>query len=564
MMRTRYLLLPALLALGARAALYTDPRSLPKTQYDFVIVGGNVIATRLTENPAFHVLVVEAGISNTDVFADQVPFLGSPSSRTRPSRGIFTTTPQPGLAGRSLPYPRGRVLGGCSTINFQIWTRGAEDDYNRYLKKSETLVPPTDHHNTTGEVNPSVHGTNGPIQTTLELPEAFPYNLDMNSGKPLGVGFAQNSISTFGRRSSSATAYLQPVINRPNLDVLIHTQVTKLIASSKGTPSFTQVEIAQSESGPRFVVCASKEVILSAGSIGTPQILQLSGIGDATALRKVGITPLVQLSDVGQNLADHPFLGNAWFVNSTSTLETVVRRNATLAEELLVQWNTTGTGLFTDPGANEIVWTRLPPDTFKTHADPSAGPNSPHIEILPNGFVSFSEPAPSTGFFLTTVTVVTNPVSRGSVTLASNNPFDNPIIDPALLKDPFDLFTMVSAIKTAKQMASAPTWADYVLAPGVHLANATTDAELAAYAMNFTTTVFHPVGSARMAASGGVVDASLLVKNTQACVSWTRRYSLSYQRGTRKRLCMVSQSARLTLSRRLGRTNDGNQNVICK
>ncbi|EMD33860.1 hypothetical protein CERSUDRAFT_117387 [Gelatoporia subvermispora B] len=549
-------LISALLILqSAQAELFTDPSQLTKSEYDFIIVGagtaGNVIAARLTEDSSLDVLVVEAGISNVGILAAEVPFLGQTLSPDTNVTWNFTTTPQAGLDNRVLQYPRGRVLGGSSTINFEIWTRASEDDWNRfanvtgdngwswneilpYMKKSESLVAPADHHNTTGEVNPAVHGTNGPIQvslpgfpseidqliinTTEELPSAFPFNEDVNSGVPLGVGWTQGSIGTNGHRSSSATAYLEPVLNRANLDVLIMTTVTKLVTSSNasGVPRFDTVEIAQSASSQKFQVTATKEIILSAGSVQTPQLLQLSGIGNSTLLSAVGITPLVELPDVGQHLADHPFLGNHWFVNSTDTLESVAR-NATLEEKDLEQWETTGTGRFVDAGANQIMFFRLPADEQPAE-DVSAGPSAAQYEILPvDGFVSFIEATPDTGNFLTLATAVVSPASRGSVTLANNDPFAKPIIDPGLLSDPTDVDVMMQAVKASLQFVTAPAWEGFILSPAADLSEATaSDTALEAYVRNSTSTVFHPVGSARMASessSDGVVTPSLLVRN---------------------------------------------------
>lgn len=132
-----------------------------------------------------------------------------------------------------------------------------------------------------------------------------------------------------------------------------------------------------------YTLSAKKEIILSAGSINTPQLLMLSGIGNPSELKKLGIKPVVALPEVGQNLVDHPLLTVHFQVNTTDTIDPI-GRNATLADELLVQWNTTGTGQFTDPGANQIVWARMPNDSsVLKHGDPSAGPNSPHFELLP-------------------------------------------------------------------------------------------------------------------------------------------------------------------------------------
>lgn len=530
----RFLLLSGLVSqCFVSAKLYTDPSQLPTSVYDFVVVGagtaGSVIAARLSENPIFSVLVIEAGSSNQNILAAQVPFLGSTLSPNTSVTWNYTTTPQIGLNNRTIPYPRGYVLGGSSTINFEIWTRGSVDDFDRfanvsgdpgwswlemmpYMKKSEHLVPSTDNRSVVGEVDPAIHGMRGPVQVSLG---GF---VDMNSGYPLGIGWTQNSVSSKGFRSSSATAYLAPAMERDNLDVLIQTRVTKLIAVShaNGVPTFGQVEVAQAPTGPRLLFNASKEVILSSGSINTPHILQLSGIGDSALLASLNITTILDLDDVGKNLADHPFLGNHWLVNSTSTFE-AVGRNASLAADLLAQWNATGTGLFSDPGANQIGWMRLASNSsiFQQYPDPSAGPTSPHYEFLPvNGFVSFVEQTPTTGFFLSIITNVASPLSRGSVTLASGDPFDNPIIDPALLESPFDLCVMVEAIKTAKRFVEAPAWDGYII-EAVGALNSTTDEDLVDYARNFTSTVFHPVGTARMtshADQDGVVNPNLLVK----------------------------------------------------
>lgn len=537
------------------ARLFTDPTQLPNREYDFLVLGagtaGSVIAARLSENPAFSVLLIEAGSSNQNILAAEVPFLGSTLSPNTAVTWNYTTTPQIGLNNRTVPYPRGYVLGGSSTINFEIWTRGSIDDYNRfakvssdpgwswaemiyYMKKSEHLVPPTDNRSIFGEVDPAMHGIKGPVQvslggyiggvdrrvidTTREFVSEFPYNIDMNSGYPLGIGWTQNSVSSKGFRSSSATAYLAPAMERDNLDVLIQTRVTKLVAVShaNGVPTFGQVEVAQTPTGPRLLLNASKEIILSSGSINTPQLLQLSGVGDPALLASLNITTVLDLGDVGKNLSDHAFLGNHWLVNSTSTFE-AVGRNASLAADLLAQWNTTGTGLFSDPGANQIGWMRLPPNSsiFQQYPDPSAGPTSAHYEFLPvNGFVSFVESTPATGYFLSIITNIASPLSRGSVTLASSDPFDNPIIDPALLESPFDLHVMVEAIKTAKRFVEASAWKGYII-QAVGALNSTADEDLASYARNSTTTVFHPVGTARMTSysnKNGVVNPDLLVK----------------------------------------------------
>ena len=181
-----------------------------------------------------------------------------------------------------------------------------------------------------------------------------------------------------------------------------------------------------------MILKANKEVILSAGAIGTPQILQLSGIGDEKKLRSVGITPVVNLSEVGGNLADHPFLGLQWFVNSTQT-EDNISRNATLAAELLAQWNASGTGIYANGAPPQLTWTRVANESTVfngTVQDTSSGPISPHIEIITevrslfysvclsgaevqqNEFLSFVQSAPATGNYITMIVAVVSPASR--------------------------------------------------------------------------------------------------------------------------------------------------------
>ena len=186
-----------------------------------------------------------------------------------------------------------------------------------------------------------------------------------------------------GQRSSSATAYLHPNLNRPNLDVLIGAQVTRLISHTT-VPDLRTVEYAFNATGPRLTLQANREVILSAGSINTPQILLLSGVGDPKELSALGIKSVINSPGVGQNLQDHPLLEMQFFSDETLTIDTITR-NATLAGELLAQWETNRTGVYTDVAANLVGWIRLPDNStvFQNFSDPSPGPTSSHMELLP-------------------------------------------------------------------------------------------------------------------------------------------------------------------------------------
>ncbi|KAI0674672.1 aryl-alcohol oxidase-like protein [Trametes maxima] len=566
----RVSLLGVLSILGrASALLLTDHSKVAHKTYDFIIVGGGtagaVLANRLTEHSSVHVLLVEAGVKSVNEI--QVPYFVSSIEPTFDWN--YTTIPQSALSNQTIPYPRGHVLGGSSSTNFMFYTRGSSDEFDRlarvsgdagwswerilpYILKTETLSPPVDGHNTSGQVNSTMHGKSGPVLTSLpgnasvldarviattsQLSSEFPFNLDMNSGNPLGVGeyylayltslagWLQSTIG-HGVRSSAATAFLtDETLSRKNLDVLIGTRVTRLIRtqhSSYSAPTFLGVELAQSLSSPRVQLTARKEVILSAGSIGTPQILMLSGIGDREELSSHKITTLVDLPDVGKNMQDHPWVPLQWQVNSNDTLDPI-NRNPALKNELIALYNSTKRGpIANNPGGNQIGWFRLPKDSsvLRRFGDSTAGPRSPHFELTcPNSFLSFTQPEPEAGNFMSMCVALVAPTSRGSVKLASSSTFDAPLIDPAFMRTESDLAILTEAVKAAHHFVAAPAWKDFIIAPFSEAAKTTTDTDIHAYIRKMVATFRHPMGTAAMSStqdSKGVVNPDLRVKNVK-------------------------------------------------
>ncbi|KAJ2935644.1 hypothetical protein H1R20_g1449, partial [Candolleomyces eurysporus] len=318
--------LPILLALllqlaaapSAIAVIRESIASLPNTTYDFVIVGGAVLANRLTENPRWNVLVLEAGPSHEGVLDARVPSFSFNLQKTIYDWN-YTSTAQPELNNRRVLIPRGHILGGCSSINGMFYTRGSSSDYDRWARVTG------DEGWAWKNILPYILKAS---RVRHELGGEFAYNVDTNSGDPLGTGWLQVTVGN-GERSSAATSYLGPeYIKRPNLHVLVKNRVTKVLqtTSNGGIPDFRTVKFTEGydSSGPSYQVTATKEIILSGGAFGTPHILQLSGIGDPEVLQAAGIETIVDLPSVGKNLTDQPQFTTIWPLGITHTFDPYV------------------------------------------------------------------------------------------------------------------------------------------------------------------------------------------------------------------------------------------------
>ncbi|KAL0578811.1 hypothetical protein V5O48_003178 [Marasmius crinis-equi] len=412
------------------------------------------------------------------------------------------------------------------------------------MEQNERWQFPTDNHDQTGQFDPVVHGFKGitsvslngfptpaidarVAQLTQELSDEFPFNLDINSGFPLGVGWAQETVK-HGVRSSSFTSYLGPEFaSRPNLHVLLNAQairvspITRDDRRASSASTFGLVEFARDRNDVHRTVSATKEILISGGSLETPKLLMNSGIGDSAVLPTLGISPLIHLPDVGKNLSVHIAVNLPFFVNETfkeTTFDDNIR-NSTRREGLIREWQKTGGGgPFGVAYVSHFVYSRLPEDApgmLDAEGDPSSGPFSPHIgTTTQNGNLN----PPPEGYFFSAPATLLTPTSRGTISINTTDPFAQPIINFGCLTTQFDVFALREAIKSVWRFVSASAWDGYILRPAISISVDSSDEELEAYARGNAAPNGHIVGTAAMSSKGaayGVVDPDLKVKGTR-------------------------------------------------
>ncbi|MEQ8194437.1 MAG: choline dehydrogenase [Rhodospirillales bacterium] len=492
--------------------------------FDFIIAGGGsagcVLANRLSENPANRVCLIEAG-GNDKSLMITVP-LGITFLIDHPAfNWRYRTAKQPNAANREIRIPRGRALGGSSSINGMVYSRGHPLDYDEwaevagctgwsykevlpYFKRSERNERFT---------HDSYHGTGGPLNVSdLKKPNPLvdvlfqaadslqiPRREDFNGADQEGVGFRQVTIKN-GRRHSAANAYLDPVKNRPNLIILTNAVADKVILD--GTRA-TGLEILQN--GERKTVKALREVIVCCGSIVSPAVLMRSGIGDPTELARHGIAAKHALNGVGKNLQEHAAVSLC--VKSPS----VVSYGVSLRSLPRLTWHVIDyllnrVGLLASNVNEATIFLRSLPGLSRP--DVQFG-FTPAMRVDTGRKIAF-------GHGISMNASILRPKSRGTITLRDTDPTSAPVIDPRFFDVPDDLDTLVRAVTFCRRILHAPAFDPYrgeELRPGPAVQ---TDEQIAQFVRDNAATVYHPVGTCAMGTSeSAVVDTQLRVKGIE-------------------------------------------------
>ena len=485
--------------------------------YDYVIIGagsaGCVLASRLTEDASIKVLLLEAGGRDTN------PFIHMPAGYVALMRGGWVdwgyhTEPQKRLNDRKLFWPRGKVLGGSSSVNGMVYIRGCHSDYDTwrqlgnagwsyadclpYFRRSERYERGgDDYHGADGPLRvmrPSVKSALSKAWVEAGQQAGYAYNDDFNGAGQEGFGPIDSTIGD-AKRASAAVCYLKPALARPNLTVITKAQTSRILFEGNRA---TGVEYVQDKEIRQ--VRAEREVLLSGGAINSPQVLMLSGIGDGDHLREHGIQPVAALKGVGQNLQDHLHSMVKWACTKPISLYNNVKPLS--VARAMAQYYLFKSGPSATPGLEALAFIKSRPEV----ADPDlqyhfvmALYNDHGRDLIPrHGFMAYFN--------------LSRPESRGFIKLRSADPLAHPIIEPNYLESENDLRTLRAGLKISREVVAQKAFDPYrgeELAPGPAI---TSDKDIDDYIRANSETLYHPVGTCKMGQDDlAVVDDQLRV-----------------------------------------------------
>lgn len=541
-------------------------------EYDYVVVGagasGLTVANRLSEEPSINVLVIEAGdFDNNEDFVT-IPGLAGGAVGTKYDWNVSYAADQ-GLGGRVVPIPLGKVVGGSTKLNRMVFDRGSKSDYDGweglsykgwnfasllpYFKKNEKFTPPTAEIQAEYDIkyNPEFHGDKGYMQstyspffwpTTKNIVKAtqelkIPIN-DQATGNAIGGYYCpHNQDPKTVTRSSAREAYYASAAQRKNFHLLPGNQVTRIVTSTvNGAVKVNAVEFATSASAERKTVKVKQDAILAAGTIHTPQLLQVSGIGESSLLKSINVPQVVDLPGVGYNLHDHVLLAVVNVLNTT-VLQNTLTSNTTFAAQARQEYDSQKKGPLTSPTADFVLFlplttysnasqaiitqanglgigASLPVNTPREVTDGYAAQHALLTKKLAAKDSAVLELIWADGVM---VLGLQHPYSRGSVKASSSSVFDAPIADAGFLRNPVDVALLREGLRFTRHLAQAPSITElnpFEVVPG---ANVTADADIDTFIRANAATLFHPAGSCKLGPKekGGVVDKDLKVYGVQ-------------------------------------------------